>query len=81
MVGGIRGSGWYTVSIKHNDDKRVEGHFQSNDEADKKSGRYYDLAFALDLPGAPDRQEDPWHSSPTLSPTGRGRTRPGRGPQ
>lgn len=52
--GSQSGSGWYTLSIKHNDDKRVEGHFQSNDEADKKSGRYYDLTFALDLPGAPD---------------------------
>jgi hypothetical protein len=52
--GSQSGSGWYTLSLKHNDDKRVEGHFQSNDEADKESGRYYDLAFALDLPGAPD---------------------------
>ena len=52
--GSQSGSGWYTVSLKHNDGKRVEGHFQSNDEADKKSGRYYDLTFALDLPGAPD---------------------------
>jgi hypothetical protein len=52
--GSQSGSGWYTLSLKRNDDKRVEGHFQSNDEADKKSGRYYDLTFALDLPGAPD---------------------------
>jgi hypothetical protein len=52
--GSQSGSGWYTLSLKHNDDKRIEGHFQSNDEADKKSGRYYDLTFALDLPGAPD---------------------------
>lgn len=52
--GSQSGSGWYTLSLKHNDDKRVEGTFRSNDEADKQSGRYYDLAFALDLPGAPD---------------------------
>lgn len=52
--GSQSGSGWYTLSLKHNDDKRVEGSFRSNDEADKKSGKYYDLAFALDLPGAPD---------------------------
>lgn len=52
--GSQSGSGWYTASIKRNDDKRVEGSFRSNDEGDKKSGRYYDLAFALDLPGAPD---------------------------
>ncbi|MGN6519165.1 MAG: hypothetical protein ACTHK2_07055 [Dokdonella sp.] len=52
--GSQSGSGWYTVSLKRNDDKRVEGSFRSNDEEDKKSGRYYDLAFALDLPGAPD---------------------------
>ena len=52
--GSQSGSGWYTLSLKHNDDKRIEGTFHSNDEADKKSGRYYDLRFALDLPGAPD---------------------------
>jgi hypothetical protein len=52
--GSQSGSGWYTLSLKRNDDKRVEGSFRSNDEEDKKSGRYYDLAFALDLPGAPD---------------------------
>jgi len=52
--GSQSGSGWYTLSLKRNDDKRVEGSFRSNDEADKKSGKYYDLAFALDLPGAPD---------------------------
>lgn len=48
------GSGWYTLTLERNDDTRVEGTFRSNDEADKRSGRYYDLAFALDLPGAPD---------------------------
>ena len=52
--GSQSGSGWYTLTLKHNDDKRIEGSFHSNDEADKKSGRYYDLRFALDLPGAPD---------------------------
>lgn len=52
--GSQSGSGWYTVSLKRNDGQRVEGTFRSNDEGDKQSGRYYDLAFALDLPGAPD---------------------------
>jgi hypothetical protein len=52
--GSQSGSGWYTLTIKQNDAKRIEGHFVTNDEADKKSGHYYDLAFAFDLPGAPD---------------------------
>jgi hypothetical protein len=52
--GSQSGSGWYTLDLKRNDDQRVEGHFSSNDEADKQSGRYYELSFALDLPGAPD---------------------------
>ncbi len=52
--GSQSGSGWYALSLKRNDDKRIEGSFRSNDEEDKKSGRYYDLTFALDLPGAPD---------------------------
>jgi hypothetical protein len=52
--GSQSGSGWYTLTLKTNDAKRVEGRFVTNDEADKKSGHYYDLAFALDLPGAPD---------------------------
>jgi hypothetical protein len=52
--GSQSGSGWYTLTLKRNDDKRIEGTFRSNDESDKKSGHYYDLAFALDLPGAPD---------------------------
>ena len=52
--GSQSGSGWYTLTLKRNDDVRVEGTFRSNDEADKQGGRYYDLAFALDLPGAPD---------------------------
>ncbi|KAB2899249.1 MAG: hypothetical protein F9K31_08100 [Dokdonella sp.] len=52
--GSQSGSGWYTLTLKRNDDKRVEGSFHSNDESEKKSGRYYDLTFALDLPAAPD---------------------------
>jgi len=48
------GSGWYTLKLVHNDAKRIEGTFRTNDEADKKSGRYYDLKFALDLAGPPD---------------------------
>lgn len=52
--GSQSGSGWYTLDLKHNDDKRIEGTFRSNDETEKQSGRYYDLAFALDLPGAPN---------------------------
>lgn len=52
--GSQSGSGWYTLDLKRNDEKRIEGTFRSNDEEDKVSGRYYDLAFALDLPGAPD---------------------------
>lgn len=52
--GSQSGSGWYTLDLKRNDAQRVEGRFHSNDEEDKTSGRYYDLAFALDLPGAAD---------------------------
>ena len=52
--GSQSGSGWYTLDLERNDSQRVEGRFRSNDEEDKASGRYYDLAFALDLPGAPD---------------------------
>jgi len=52
--GSQSGSGWYTIKLVHNDAKRVEGTFRSNDESDKKDGRFYDLRFALDLPGAPD---------------------------
>lgn len=52
--GSQSGSGWYTLDIKHNDAQRIEGSFRSNDEEEKKWGRYYDLTFALDLPGAPD---------------------------
>ena len=52
--GSQSGSGWYTLKLVHNDAKRVEGSFRSNDEADKKSGRYYDLKFALDIAGPPD---------------------------
>jgi hypothetical protein len=52
--GSQSGSGWYTLTLRHNDDRRVEGRFVSNDEADKESGRFYDLTFAFDLPGAPD---------------------------
>ena len=53
--GSQSGSGWYTLKLVKNDDKRIEGVFQTNDEADKKEGRYYDFKFALDLAGAPDR--------------------------
>jgi ketosteroid isomerase-like protein len=52
--GSQSGSGWYTMKLAHHDAKRVEGSFHTNDEADKKSGRYYDLKFALDLAGPPD---------------------------
>lgn len=52
--GSTSGSGWYTLDLKQNDDARIEGSFRSNDEEDKTSGRYYDLGFALDLPGAAD---------------------------
>lgn len=52
--GSQSGSGWYTLKLVHNDAKRVEGTFKSNDEADKKDGRFYDLKFALDLAGPPD---------------------------
>jgi hypothetical protein len=56
--GSQSGSGWYTLKLLRNDAARVEGSFRSNDEADKKNGHYFDLAFALDLalppsPGAP----------------------------
>ncbi|MGH8173426.1 MAG: hypothetical protein ACREPX_09770 [Rhodanobacteraceae bacterium] len=52
--GSQSGSGWYTLKLVKNDAKRVEGSFKSNDEADKKEGRFYDLRFALDLAGPPD---------------------------
>jgi hypothetical protein len=52
--GSQSGSGWYTMKLARNDAKRVEGTFKSNDEADKKSGRFYDLKFALDIAGPPD---------------------------
>jgi hypothetical protein len=52
--GSQSGSGWYTLDLKRNDAKHVEGRFYSNDESDKKDGHYYDLSFALDLPGAAD---------------------------
>lgn len=52
--GSQSGSGWYTMKLAKNDAKRVEGTFKTNDEADKKTGRFYDLKFALDIPGAPD---------------------------
>jgi hypothetical protein len=48
------GSGWYTLKLVRNDAKRIEGTFRTNDEADKKSGHYYDLKFALDIAGPPD---------------------------
>ena len=52
--GSQSGSGWYTMKLAKHDAKRVEGTFRTNDEADKKTGRFYDLKFALDIPGAPD---------------------------
>jgi len=52
--GSQSGSGWYTLKLPRNDGKRIEGSFRSNDEADKKSGRFYEMNFALDLPGAPN---------------------------
>lgn len=52
--GSQSGSGWYTLGLKRNDDKRIEGSFHTNDESEKANGRYYDFSFAFDLPGAPD---------------------------
>lgn len=52
--GSQSGSGWYTMKLAKHDAKRVEGTFRTNDEADKKSGRFYDLKFALDIAGPPD---------------------------
>lgn len=52
--GSQSGSGWYTMKLARHDAKRIEGTFRTNDEADKKSGRFYDLRFALDLAGPPD---------------------------
>jgi hypothetical protein len=52
--GSQSGSGWYTLKLVKNDAKRIEGSFVSNDEADKKDGRFYELRFAQDLAGAPD---------------------------
>jgi hypothetical protein len=42
------------MKLAKNDAKRIEGTFRSNDEADKKSGRFYDMKFALDIAGPPD---------------------------
>jgi hypothetical protein len=53
--GSQSGSGWYTLKLVNNDDRRIEGVFRSNDESDKKEGRFYDLKFALDIAAAPDR--------------------------
>jgi hypothetical protein len=53
--GSQSGSGWFTLKLVKNDEKRIEGTFRTNEEADKKEGRYYDLKFALDIAGAPDR--------------------------
>jgi len=52
--GSQSGSGWYTMKLAKSDAKRIEGTFKTNDEADKKSGRFYDLKFALDIAGPPD---------------------------
>jgi hypothetical protein len=52
--GSQSGSGWYTIKLAKHDAKRIDGTFKSNDEADKKSGRFYDLKFALDIAGPPD---------------------------
>lgn len=52
--GSQSGSGWYTLSLKRNDDKRIEGSFRTNEESEKAKGSYYDFRFAFDLPGAPD---------------------------
>jgi len=52
--GSQSGSGWYTLKLVQNDAKRIEGTFRSNDEKDKKEGRFYDLKFALDIAGPPD---------------------------
>jgi hypothetical protein len=52
--GSQSGSGWYTLKLVRNDARRIEGTFKTNEEAEKKEGRYYDLKFALDLAGAPD---------------------------
>lgn len=55
--GSQSGSGWYTLDLKHNDAQRIEGSFHSNDEEEKQNGRYFDLRFAFDLPGAVDLGE------------------------
>lgn len=52
--GSQSGSGWYTLQLRRNDARRIEGTFRSNDESGKKKGHFYDLAFALDIAGAPD---------------------------
>ena len=52
--GSQSGSGWYTLDLKRNDAQRIEGSFRSNNESDKQDGSYYDLRFALDLPGPAD---------------------------
>ncbi|MGA9335543.1 MAG: hypothetical protein WBV39_14785 [Rudaea sp.] len=41
-----------TLTIKRNDDKRVEGSLRSNNAAGKTEGEYFDLHFALSLPPA-----------------------------
>jgi len=52
--GSLSGSGWYALELVQNDDRRIEGSFRSNEDEDRSVGRHFDLAFAFDLPGAPD---------------------------
>lgn len=49
----VSGSGWFTLKLAHNDDKRIEGTFRTNDASKKKTGEFFDLAFAVNLPGQP----------------------------
>lgn len=52
---GVMGGSFYTLDIKRNDGKRIEGTFRSTHEQDKtsKNDEYYDLHFALDIASGP----------------------------
>lgn len=52
---GSMGANFYTLELKSNDGKRIEGSLRSTHESEKtdKNGTYYDLHFALDVASGP----------------------------
>jgi len=51
----MSGSGWFHLDLAHNDAKRIEGRFLTDKAEKKQEGQFYDLNFALDLPGPPGK--------------------------